>query len=135
MDKQDGQDIGMKHEQITKSVIGCAFEVINELGAGFLESVYEKALLLALREEGLDGVAQHPVKVMFRGVCVGDFYADIFVEKKVIVELKAVKTIAPEHEAQVINYLNATGIEVGLLINFGNPKLEYRRLTRSKKLT
>ena len=132
MDKQDGQDKGLKHEQITKSVIGCAFEVINELGAGFLESVYEKALLLVLRQKGLSAISQYPVKVMFRGECVGDFYADIFVEEKVIIELKAVKTIAPEHQAQIINYLNATSIEVGLLINFGNPKLEYKRFTRSK---
>jgi len=134
MDKQDGQDRGLKHEEITKTVIGCAFEVINELGAGFLESVYEKALLLALRQKGLSAIAQHPVKVLFRGECVGDFYADIFVEDKVIVELKAVKAIAPEHQAQTINYLNATGIEVGLLINFGNPKLEYKRFTRKTKL-
>lgn len=124
----------MKHAQITKSVIGCAFEVINELGAGFLESVYEKALLLALRQKGLSVISQHPVKVLFRSECVGDFYADIFVEEKVIVELKAVKAIAPEHQAQVINYLNATGIEVGLLINFGTPKLEYKRFTRNKNM-
>ncbi len=134
MDKQDGQDTGLKHEQITKSVIGCAFEVINELGAGFLESVYENALLLALQQKGLSAISQHPVKVMFRGECVGDFYADIFVEEKVIVELKAVKAIAPEHQAQIINYLNATGIEVGLLINFGNPKLEFKRFTRNKNV-
>jgi len=120
------------HEQITKSVIGCAFEVINELGAGFLESVYERALLLALRQKGLSAISQYPIKVMFRDECVGDFLADVFVEEKVIVELKAVKAIAPEHQAQIINYLNATGIEVGLLINFGNPKLEYRRFTRSQ---
>ena len=120
------------HEEITKVIIGCAFEVINELGSGFLESVYEKALLLALRQKGLSASSQHSVKVMFRDECVGDFYADIFVEEKVIVELKAVKTIASDHQAQIINYLNATGIEVGLLINFGNPKLEYKRFTRSK---
>ncbi len=124
--------MNMKHEEITREVIGCAFEVINELGAGFLESVYEKALLLALRQKGLTALSQHPVKVMLRGECVGEFYADIFVEGKVIVELKTVKAIAPEHQAQVINYLNATGIEVGLLFNFGNPKLEYKRFTRSK---
>lgn len=122
----------MKHEAITRAVIGCAFEVINELGAGFLESVYEKALLLAIRQKGLSALSQHPVRVMFRGECVGEFYADIFVDGKVILELKAVKAIAPEHQAQVINYLNATGIEVGLLFNFGNPKLEYKRFTRSK---
>ena len=134
MDSQDGQDMELQYEEITKAVIGCAFEVINELGAGFLESVYEKALLLALRQKGLSVIAQHPVKVMFRSVCVGDFSADIFVEGKVIVELKAVKAIAPEHQAQIINYLNATGIAVGLLINFGNPKLEYKRFTRNKNM-
>ena len=137
MDEQDGQDGELrlkeiKHGPITQIVIGCGFGVINELGAGFLESVYEKALLLALRQKGLSAVPQHPCKVMFRGECVGDFYADILVEGKVIVELKAVKTIAPEHQAQIINYLNATGIEVGLLINFGNQRLEYKRFTRSK---
>ena len=127
----DEQAKRWKHEEITKLVIGCAFEVINELGAGFLELVYEKALLLVLRQRGLTAIGQHPVKVLFRGQCVGEFFADIFVEGKVIVELKAVKAIAPEHQAQIINYLNATGIEVELLINFGNPKLEYRRFTRS----
>lgn len=132
MDAQDGQDMELKHGLITETVIGCAFEVINELRAGFLESVYENALLIALRQKGLQVLCQHPVNVMFRGECVGDFYADLFVEGKVIVELKAVKAIAPEHQAQVINYLNATGIEVGLLINFGNPRLEYKRFTRSK---
>jgi GxxExxY protein len=132
MDFQNGQDKVLKYEELTKNVIGCAFEVINELGAGFLESVYEKALLLALRQKGLSATAQLPVKVVFRNECVGEFYADILVENKVIVELKAVKAIAPEHQAQIINYLNATGIEVGLLINFGNQKLEYKRFTRSK---
>ena len=122
MNKQDGQDPKLKHEDITSAVIGCAFEVMNELGAGFLESVYEKAILLALWQRGLTAIGQHPIKVMFRGQCVGDYLADILVEGKVIVELKAVKAIAPEHQAQIINYLNATGIEVRLLINFGNSK-------------
>jgi len=112
-------------------VIGCAFDVINELGTGFLESVYEKALLLAIRQKGLAVVSQFPIQVKFRGESVGEFYADLYVEQKVLVELKTVKTLVPEHEAQVINYLNATGIEVGLLINFGNSKLEIKRYTRS----
>ena len=129
---QDKLDENSRYQQITAIIIGCAFEVINELGAGFLESVYEKALVLALRQKGLLATTQHPVKVMFRSQCVGDFYADILVEEKVIVELKAVKSIVPDHQAQIINYLNATGIEVGLLINFGNQKLEYKRFTRSK---
>jgi GxxExxY protein len=132
MDRQDRQDTGLKHGDVTKAILGCAFEVINELGTGFLESVYEKAMLVALEQVGLGTQSQSPIAVRFRGRNVGDFCADLLVEGKVIVELKAVKAIAPEHEAQVINYLNATGIEVGLLINFGNPRLEYKRLTRSK---
>ena len=128
----DEQDEKRPHGEITEAVIGCAFEVIRELGAGFLESVYEKALLLALRQKGLSAIAQHPVKVSFRGENVGEFYADMLVEQKVIIELKAVKTLAPEHQAQLINYLQASGIEVGLLINFGNPKLEIKRCFRNK---
>jgi GxxExxY protein len=122
---------GLQHEQITKAILGCAFEVINELGAGFLESVYEKSLLAALREKGISAASQHPIKVMFRGECVGDFYADIFVVDKVIVELKAMKTLIQEHKAQLVNYLKASGLEVGLLINFGNSTLEYKRFTRT----
>jgi GxxExxY protein len=132
-DRQDGENYALKHAAITETVLGCAFAVINELGAGFLESVYENALLLALRQKGLSAVAQYPIKVKFRGECVGDFYADVLVEGKVLIELKAVKAIAPEHQAQIINFLNATGIEVGLLINFGNSKLEYKRFTRKQR--
>jgi len=117
----------MKHEELTQAIIGCAFEVINELGSGFLESVYEKAMCIALRQKGFTVVPQHPIAVYFRGECVGDFVADLFVENAVLVELKAVKVIAAEHQAQIINYLIATRIDVGLLINFGNPKLEYKR--------
>jgi GxxExxY protein len=123
----------MKHEELTQAIIGCAFEVINELGSGFLESVYEKAMCVALRQKGLTVKSQHAIKVYFRGQCVGDFFADLLVENAVLVELKAVKAIAPEHQAQTINYLIATRIEVGLLINFGNPKLEYKRFTREAK--
>lgn len=130
MDTQDIQDKELEHADITRMIIGCAFEVANELGAGFLESVYEKALFLAITQKGLSVVAQTPIMVQFRGESVGDFYADLLVEDKVLVELKAVKAIAPEHQAQIINYLNATGIRVGLLINFGNPALEYKRFTR-----
>ncbi|XZE46873.1 GxxExxY protein [Pirellulaceae bacterium SH467] len=137
MDEQDTQDLqsqsNLKFGSITEAIIGCAFEVINELGLGFLESVYEKALAIALQEKGLTIQCQHPIQVRFRNQIVGDFYADLFVEGKVIVELKAVKAIAPEHQAQIINYLKATGIEVGLLINFGSPKLEYKRFTRNKQ--
>ncbi len=126
------QDKSQLHIEITEAVIGCAFEVIKELGTGFLESVYEKALLLALRQKGLAAVAQYPLKVSFRGENVGGFFADILVEQKVLVELKAIKMLVPEHQAQLINYLHASGIEVGLLINFGNPKLEIKRCIKTK---
>ncbi len=118
------------HEELTREIIEACFEVSNELGAGFLESVYEKALLLALEQKGLRAKAQVPLDVCFRGVVVGAFFVDILVESKVIIELKAVKSLLPEHQAQVINYLQATNWEVGLLVNFGTPRLEHKRLHR-----
>ena len=123
----------MLHSDLTRTIIGCAFDVLNELGPGFLESVYEKAMLIALSESGVPVQCQAPIEVLFRGKSVGEFYADLLVDRKVIVELKAVPSpLSPIHEAQSINYLNATGIQIGLLLNFGNPKLQYRRLTRRK---
>ena len=118
----------MKYEELTSVILECCFEVSNELGAGFLESVYERALIVALSQRGLEVQAQTPLKVRFRNAIVGDFYADLIVEGKVLIELKTVVRILSEHKAQAINYLNATGIEVGLLVNFANPKLEYYRL-------
>lgn len=117
----------MKHEELTSEILAACFEVINELGVGFLESVYEKALMVALDEKKLSVKNQVPINVRFRKQLVGLFYADIVVNDSVIVELKAVKKLLPEHSAQLINYLKATRCEVGLLINFGNQKLEYRR--------
>jgi len=118
---------GMRLNELSGKVLGSCFEVANELGVGFLESVYEKALLYALKEKELNAESQVPVKVGFRGYDVGIFYADIMVENCLIIELKAVKALVPEHNAQVLNYLKATGIEAGLLVNFGTSKLEYRR--------
>ena len=118
----------MKHEELTAKILECCFEVSNELGAGFLESVYERALIVALTHKGMSVDAQMSLRVKFRDVIVGDFYADLIVEETVLIELKAVSRILSEHKAQVINYLNATGIEVGLLVNFGNPRMEYFRL-------
>ena len=121
----------MLHSDLTRIIIGCAFDVLNELGPGFLESVYEKAMAIAVSEAGLRVRTQAPIEVLFRGQVVGEFYADLLIDDKVIVELKAVPSpLAPIHEAQLINYLNATGVQVGLLMNFGQPKLQYRRLTR-----
>lgn len=118
-------------DDLTRTILGCAFEVANELGSGFVESVYQRALLMALHGQGIAARGQFPTRVWFRGACVGEFHADLLVEDAVIVELKAVKALAPEHHAQVINYLKAAGLPVGLLINFGRPRLEYRRFTRT----
>jgi len=118
---------GWLHEELTRRIIGVCFEVSNELGAGFLESVYHQALLIALRDNGLEAQSGVPIKVHFRGHEVGSFVADILVDQRVLVEVKAVRALVAEHQAQVINYLKATAIEVGLLINFGRPKLEVRR--------
>ena len=123
----------MLHEDLTATALEACFEVAKELGAGFLESVYEKALVVALRQKGLNVKEQFPLAVKFRGQVVGEFFADILLEDKVILELKAARALTAEHQAQVINYLNATGIEVGLLVNFGNPRLEYKRLHRYKQ--
>jgi len=117
----------MLYEELTKKILEACFEVSKELGVGFLESVYEKALIIALQQKGLKVESQVPLKVLFRGVIVGEFYADVLVENKILIELKAINNLANEHFAQLINYLKATEIEVGLIINFGNPKLEYRR--------
>ena len=120
--------MAMLYEELTGKILEACFEVNNELGAGFLESVYEKALAIALRQKGLIVETQVPLTVRFRGENVGEFFADIIVEGKVMVELKAVKGLAAEHQAQLINYLKATGVEVGLLVNFGRPEVEYKRL-------
>ena len=113
---------------MTDKIIGACIEVSNELGSGFLESVYQKATLRALRQIGLHVAAQVPLEVIFRNEVVGEFFADILVEAKVILELKAVRALLPEHEAQLMNYLRATGIRVGLLVNYGKPRLEWKRI-------
>lgn len=118
----------MLKDDLTGKILESCFEVSRELGAGFLESVYEKALLVVLKQKGLEAIRQVKLKVKFRGVIVGEFYADVLVENSVLVELKAVSRVLAEHKAQTINYLKATGIEIGLLVNFGNPKHEYFRL-------
>lgn len=123
-----------KHSELTGKILNTAFGVANELGFGFLESVYQKSLMMMLVENGIQASEQVPMPVMFRGVRVGEFYADIVVEDKVILELKALPALSGEHEAQLINYLQASGIEVGLLLNFGTPRLQYRRCCLPRQL-
>jgi GxxExxY protein len=113
----------MLHADLTNQILAACFEVSNELGAGFLESVYQNALLVVLKTKGLAVEREYPLSVSFRNQIVGQFIADILVERLIIVELKAVTALTDVHKAQVINYLKATGIDVGLLVNFGNPKL------------
>jgi GxxExxY protein len=117
----------MIHNDITSQIIEASFEVSNELGIGYLESVYENALSIALREKSLTVARQIPLKVTFRGVVIGDFKADMLVEDKVLIEIKAVSNLLNEHYAQLLNYLKTTGIEVGMVVNFGTPKVQYRR--------
>ena len=112
-------------KELTGKIIGACIEVSNELGIGFLESVYEKALLIALIEKGLHVEEQVPLEVTFRNQIVGTFYADILAENDIVIELKAVKSLKPEHEAQLINYLKASGKHIGLLVNFGKTKFEW----------
>lgn len=116
----------MKHQELTEKIIGVFYEVYNELGPGFLESVYEQSMAIALSEAGLQVVRQAPITVQFRGQMVGDFRADLLMNNQVIVELKAVRTIERIFEAQLMNYLRATNLEIGLLMNFG-PKPEFKR--------
>ena len=109
----------MKQKKLTAKIIECAYEVHNILGFGFLEAVYQNALLIELQKVGLRAEKEKKIKVYYDNQLVGDYLADIIVEDKVILELKSVKELHPAHSAQLVNYLKATGIEVGLLINFG----------------
>jgi len=125
--QMDANNPRFKHQELTRKIIGVFYEVYNELGHGFLESVYEAAMLIALREAGLKAEAQVPIAVYFRGNRVGDFRADLMVENAILLELKAARALDSSHEAQLLNYLRATQIEVGLLLNFGI-KPEFKRL-------
>lgn len=118
----------MKRGDITEAIIGCAFEVHNELGAGFLENVYENALAIALVERGLAVQQQPPLQVRFRGQIVGEFRPDLVIDGAVVVEIKALANLLPVHEAQLLNYLRGTGLGVGLLINFGRRVEHLRRV-------
>jgi GxxExxY protein len=117
----------MELNEITYRINGAVYEVNKVLGAGFLEKVYENALLIELRQRGLNAESQVPVQVHYKGDIVGDYYVDILVENQVLVELKAVEQLQKVHEAQLLNYLKAAEFSVGLLINFKHPKAEIKR--------
>jgi GxxExxY protein len=113
---------------ITEKIIGCAYTIGNSLGCGFLEKVYENALMIELTKAGLSVEQQHPITVTYDGHSIGEYVADIVVEGRVIIEVKAVRSIEDIHIAQCLNYLKATGLKVCLLINFGKTRVEVKRL-------
>jgi GxxExxY protein len=117
----------VKQKELTDAVLCCFYTVYNTLGFGFLEKVYQNALLFELEKRGINARAQHPISVYYEGQGVGEYFADILIEDVLIVEIKATSNILPEHEAQLLNYLKATGKEVGLLLNFGlSPQVKRR---------
>ena len=118
----------MDLNEVTYLINGAIFEVNRVLGGGFLEKAYENALLLELKNRGLKAEAQVPISVVYKGNTVGDYYADIVVEDQVILEIKAIDALQKIHEAQLLNYLKATGIRVGLLVNFRHPKAQIKRM-------
>jgi GxxExxY protein len=120
----------MEKEDLTSAVIGCAYKVFNTLGFGFLESVYEKSLLIELAKAGIQAQAQKDILVQYDGQIVGEFKADLLVEDAIIVELKSIRQIVKAHEVQLVNYLSATGKDLGLIINFGEQGVEVKRKMR-----
>ena len=118
-------------KELSHKIVGCAFEVYNHLNHGYLEKVYENALLIEFGLNEIKAESQVPIKVIYKDHCVGDYYADIIVENKIIIELKSCLEIHPSHIAQLINYLTATGIKVGYILNFGNEnKFEFKRIVK-----
>lgn len=115
---------------LTEKIIGCCFKVYNKLGFGYLESVYEKSLLIELRKAGIKTESKKPIKVKYDDIIVGDFIADIIAENEVILELKSIRQLSKIHEMQLVNYLVSTGMDLGLLINFGEEKVEVKRKLR-----
>ena len=128
----DCQDF--KHKALSEKIIRIFYKVYNELGYGFLEKVYENAMMIDFRREGVPAVSQSAIKVYYEGEIVGEYFSDILVDDKIIVEIKAAKNLALVHEAQLLNYLKATSIEVGLLLNFGpRPEIKRKAFDNSRK--
>ena len=116
------------HSELTSVILNCCFEVMSEVGSGFLEKVYKNAMFIALKEKGLDVEVERSYEVIFRGKVIGRYNADLVVNKSVILELKCCDSLLREHQAQLFNYLRVSGLQVGLLVNFRRNKLEWKRL-------
>ncbi len=123
----------MEDEELTERIIACAFKVHQTLGSGFMEKVYENAMAIELKKANLGAQQQAPIAVHYNEIQVGEYYADLLVENRIICELKAAQTIAPEHELQLVNYLAATGLDVGLLLNFGKSVAVKRKFRTYRK--
>jgi GxxExxY protein len=123
----------VEHKELTEKIIGCAYQVYNKMGFGFLESVYEKCLMIELKNAGLIAESQVPIHVEYDREVVGEFVADILVEGVVILELKSVKRIIRAHEVQVVNYLTATHKEIGLILDFSETQVDVKRKVRDLK--
>ena len=128
-----GGFVSTDNDALTEKIIGAAYSVANILGFGFLEKVYENALAVELKALGMKVEQQKPVSVFYKGVNVGDYIADLLIEDSVLIELKSVKNLSDIHKSQLLNYLVATNKSVGLLINFGSPRIEIKRVLNSKK--
>ncbi len=122
----------MNINQITERILGCSFTVSNTLGSGFLEKVYENALAHELKKAGLKVEQQFKIEVWYDGIVVGNFIADLLVEKEVLVELKAINNLEPQNIAQCLNYLKATQLSICLLLNFGTTRIQYKRIVNTK---
>ncbi|TAJ12456.1 GxxExxY protein [Marinilabiliaceae bacterium JC017] len=125
----------METDKLTELIIACAYQVHNTLGAGFLEKVYENALLIELKKHGLKVKQQHPIPVFYEDQQVGDFYADLIVNNDIVIELKAVEKLLKQHDVQLVNYLNGIEKDIGLLINFGSSVTIKRKYRRYKKVS
>ena len=128
MTRMNTKEEKILHKDLSYKIIGLAMEVHTKLGYGFLEKVYENAMMVLLRREGIHAKQQAPITVYFDGKVVGDYYADILVEDKIILELKAIEKITDVHRAQTLNYLKATGLHLAILLNLGRERLKYERL-------
>ena len=125
------QKTPLLHDRQHEKVVGAIYEVANVLGAGFLEKVYERALVVELRARGLQAEAQAAIRVLYKGELVGDYLADILVEGRLLIELKCVDSLSNEHIAQTLNYLKATDRHIALLVNFKHPKVEWKRIVHN----
>ena len=127
------QEKELPYSELTSKILGCCFEVMKELGPGFLEKVCKNALLIAMRQKGLVVEVERAYEVVFRGKIIGRYYADLVVGQTVIVELKCCESLIREHQAQLFNYLKVAGLPIGLLVNFRNRKLEWKRLQSNEE--